>query len=1447
MKAKNKKVAIGIAALLSTTFGVMGFVFGIQPTTQQVQAEAVEMTVDTLGNLVWNEVDGAVGYKWSYAINGSETSVDGGETLTNSANVATALQAAVSEAKALNSDEDKGNDVTHAEVSFTVMPVLYDGSNGETQEYVHKFREYVDYRYTTTDISEYMTTDSMTLPGQYTPITNAKFFKNDVFTFAMYADKTEANSALYRIAVGGEGTVGNNTANNYRLELYANGSSGWRTYLKNKTIFDGAVLNSQTYYYFSYAVLDTYTISGASSIGETVYLKASTYNEETRSLETYHEIEKFYSTWDIQQAKASGYYFDWNEDGDKITISAYGAEDRSTTYLSSADEEKIIKNQLSEEIGFAVDEFNTLSWNESYYGATGYQWTYTVGDTTSEVFTTDTNSVNVLAAIQAASVYAKENSLSKATVTFTVTPVLRAGKAIPLTYDYSFTKYYAYSGATHDIREYMTADTTTVSNRDNVFDNLTYTKNSVFTFATRANMYYYDSIFQVHVGGSRGENSSIYALRLYSKGTWQTQAIVGNTFTTQGGGVAIPENQDNYFKFAVVDTYDVNGTYLGETVCVDMYTLNAETQALEKKGGIKKLYTPTEITAGEESGLKWSETTVNGETVYSALFDISMRSKGGKGYLTEEDYTAQTNDKDAWSYTYLSTGSLSKILSKESGLKVDAFNTLSWNEVDGALGYKWTYTVGNAVSETFMTETNSVNVLEALQAAGTYATTNSLSEANVTFTVTPILKVGKATQLVYDYSFTQYYGYNRETHDIREYMLVDRTSIAKKDLNMDTMYYTKNTFFTFAVKAELSAYGSGIYQLNIGGRAQNNTNYFIRLWASGAQWRVWMGNNGQKGMSNPAAIPVNQDNYFTIAVFDTYDLSGNVKGETLYIRQSIYDETLGTLVTVTESTKFYTTAEIDAQSELHKWDSSTDENGNTVYSAPFTIGMYNNDPNATYADGTTGNGYNRIYLFTGDPNYVVTPEYDREANGVTFTNKDFYEIGALNSEPNTIEVELKVPERFSTSTESAGAVFSNAVSGYGLTLEVYEYGKPSVTFYATDGNKYRVLFDEINVATGYWMHLTITHDKANNVMNAYVNGEFAQAGSVVLASDLSAADTGYFDYDEGIFEAPFFLGSDYYQERNACFQGSVRSLAVYSDVRTADEILQDYEDGVAVADNELLVAYETPNTLAWEDISDLSVNGQTMNYYHWEDLFFTEKEAVTDYEYSFAVVGDPQIITNSDNLNETRNLNRIYDWIIANKESKQIEYVFTLGDIVNYNNDGSWTIAKEAISKLDGVLPYSIIRGNHDGSTYINQYFYYDAYTNQFSGFYEENKLENAWRTFTVADTDYLILNLDYQPKAAVLEWAADIVEAFPNHKVIITTHYYLTSRGNLSASGQLIWDTLASKYGNIFLVMGGHVTAQRPIVRQDKGVHGNTVTQMLIDPQCWDSCNAVFQKRRYD
>ena len=236
---------------------------------------------------------------------------------------------------------------------------------------------------------------------------------------------------------------------------------------------------------------------------------------------------------------------------------------------------------------------------------------------------------------------------------------------------------------------------------------------------------------------------------------------------------------------------------------------------------------------------------------------------------------------------------------------------------------------------------------------------------------------------------------------------------------------------------------------------------------------------------------------------------------------------------------------------------------------------------------------------------------------------------------------------------------------------------------------------------------------------------------------------------------------------------------------------------------------------------------------------------VGDYDYSFAVVGDTQMLTRDyhDKLGE------IYKYIRQNAADKKIKFAFGLGDITYWNSSSEWEQAKREIHTMDGVVPYSLNRGNHESIAGMNQYFPYGDYKDVLGGSYNGG-IENTWQELKTEKLDYLIFSLDYGPSDAVLNWASKIIEEHPHHNVIITTHAYLYHDGTLYDdkgdteptvtggynNGDDIWEKLVSKHSNIVLVLCGHDPNDSIVKTVTNGVNGNKVTQMLINPEGVDN-----------
>jgi predicted MPP superfamily phosphohydrolase len=214
-------------------------------------------------------------------------------------------------------------------------------------------------------------------------------------------------------------------------------------------------------------------------------------------------------------------------------------------------------------------------------------------------------------------------------------------------------------------------------------------------------------------------------------------------------------------------------------------------------------------------------------------------------------------------------------------------------------------------------------------------------------------------------------------------------------------------------------------------------------------------------------------------------------------------------------------------------------------------------------------------------------------------------------------------------------------------------------------------------------------------------------------------------------------------------------------------------------------------------------------------------------------------------------------WVRDNRERLNITFLVHEGDIVQTDAPEEWAIAKEAMSILDGEVPYCMCLGNHDmgfkktdnkyggdiavnRTTQFNKYFPREIFAKrrEFGGTFDPDRHDNSWYHFEAAGLKFLVVALEYNPRDEVLDWANMIVAEHPDHRVIVLTHSYLkgnktrtTNRLELKGNnGEQIWQKLVRKHRNIFMVLCGHFSGEA--VLTSAGDHGNQVHQILSNYQ---------------
>ncbi len=457
-------------------------------------------------------------------------------------------------------------------------------------------------------------------------------------------------------------------------------------------------------------------------------------------------------------------------------------------------------------------------------------------------------------------------------------------------------------------------------------------------------------------------------------------------------------------------------------------------------------------------------------------------------------------------------------------------------------------------------------------------------------------------------------------------------------------------------------------------------------------------------------------------------------------------------------------------------------------------------------------------------------------SGRNFLKADKLELQRdLESMPKTYEAVIYVP----TDKTTMGVIFGNYIreNRSCFTFRISADGKPQLQLIDKDINTVLNTFD-YDIRGDEWVHVAITHEVLENgaLFSCYINGELIGTNKTDISYEL--------DMNVAQSAVTPYIGKDFRNEYY--FKGRIKNLALYTEALSATEIAASFNNGVGTHTEDLLACYDLTDADGVSNITDLTGNG-----YDFAPQYFERQEEKTDFSYSFAVVGDTQYLIYKDAHSGTSYTSYIYDWIVKNKDAKNIQFVMGLGDITDKDGaastedlvDKEWTLAVSEHQKLtDAGIPYTVIRGNHDTVPQLDKYF---ANNSNFSAmdieYFDGTSLGNYFVRFTVGETKYMILCLDYELKAGSDEllWANTTIEQNHDCKVIITTHNHTQYDGSRKGA---IWDSLVTYNKNVIMVISGHVGKTANTAKSySVGAAGHTVLELLVDPQYLDT-NYVYK-----
>ena len=161
------------------------------------------------------------------------------------------------------------------------------------------------------------------------------------------------------------------------------------------------------------------------------------------------------------------------------------------------------------------------------------------------------------------------------------------------------------------------------------------------------------------------------------------------------------------------------------------------------------------------------------------------------------------------------------------------------------------------------------------------------------------------------------------------------------------------------------------------------------------------------------------------------------------------------------------------------------------------------------------------------------------SEGGTFTSAKYHSIETLTSTPHTFELTVHIPKEMEDRAGSLIGNYYDPTTENQLVLEMYDKGEPRLMF-RKDGVSRYCLFST-DVRSDGFKHIAITVE--DTVAKLYVDGELAETRSLPTSLPVAVSD--------------FKIGGDNRAGNERYFRGEIKSVALFSDARTAEEIKQD--------------------------------------------------------------------------------------------------------------------------------------------------------------------------------------------------------------------------------------------------------------------------------------------------
>ena len=293
-----------------------------------------------------------------------------------------------------------------------------------------------------------------------------------------------------------------------------------------------------------------------------------------------------------------------------------------------------------------------------------------------------------------------------------------------------------------------------------------------------------------------------------------------------------------------------------------------------------------------------------------------------------------------------------------------------------------------------------------------------------------------------------------------------------------------------------------------------------------------------------------------------------------------------------------------------------------------------------------------VLLFGASVFVLSAQESGTESGGLSFTHLGTFPVEkTYSAAPRTLEAVLHVPTEMS---ERVGVILGNQLTESNdayLSFEIFKNGVPVLSYRDVWGIYYEFRFEDVDVRSDGWVHLSVVQDAQRGEVRCYLDGALAQ----VLTADRT--EKPYSDYHADMMKNTFYIGGDGFDRNVNYFKGELKSLALFADVRTEAQIAADALQGVDASEASLLALYDMTGLHGYEDIPDLSANKAHAKCLR--EWFDESLGAYTgEYDFTLAVVGDTQNFIYREaegQINYQGVTERLYSWIVSRVEEKKTQ------------------------------------------------------------------------------------------------------------------------------------------------------------------------------------------------